>query len=151
MQLLDSKDEDILVNMLKLVMTLIAKNRKESSTIGRTLAEDENMHYGANSILKRLIKLVKLGPDIPHCSFSRSVTFMAVGLLRAFIQHSSATKALMMTDEKGHGGENFLQAVINKLHPDNLGQIDPDIEGAILSLLTQVVSDEIEYKASVGE
>jgi hypothetical protein len=60
MQLLDSKDEDILINMLKLVMTLIAKNRKETtSQIGRTLAEDENSEYGANSILKRLIKLVK--------------------------------------------------------------------------------------------
>jgi hypothetical protein len=64
---------------------------------------------------------------------------MAVSLLRAFIQHSTATKALMMNDKETHGGENFLEAVINKLHPDNIGQIDRDIEGAILSLLTQVV------------
>ena len=152
MQLLNSKDEDVLVNMLKLVMNLIAKNRSEtSSQIGRTLAEEENIEYGANAILKRLIKLVKRGPDIPHCSFSKAVTFMAVGLLRAFIQHSSATKALMMTDKATPGGENFLEAVINKLHPDNIGQIDQEIEGAILSLLTQVVSEEIEHTGTVGE
>jgi len=76
---------------------------------------------------------------------------MAVGLLRAFIQHSSATKALMMTDKASHGGESFLQAVINKLHPNNIGQIDQEIEGAILSLLTQVVTEEIEHKGTVGE
>jgi hypothetical protein len=85
MQLLNSKDEDILVNMLKLVMSLIAKNRTETSQIGRTLAEEENIEYGANAILKRLIRLVKRGPDIPYCSFSKSVSFMAISLLRAFI------------------------------------------------------------------
>jgi hypothetical protein len=58
----------------------------------------------------------------------------------------------MMTDKASHGhDESFLQAVINKLHPDNIGQIDQEIEGAILSLLTQVVSEEIEHKGTVGE
>lgn len=115
------------------------------------MAEEENIEYGANAILKRLIKLVKRGPDIPHCSFSKSVIFMAVGLLRAFIQHSSATKALMMTDKAQDGDESFLQAIISKLHPDNIGRIDQEIEGAIFSLLMQVVSEEIEHKGTVGE
>jgi len=35
MLLIQSKDEDILINILKLIMTLIAKNKNETSLIGR--------------------------------------------------------------------------------------------------------------------
>ena len=50
MELLNSKDEDILLNNLRLIMTLITKKQGESSQIGREMAERPG-----NELLKRLI------------------------------------------------------------------------------------------------
>jgi hypothetical protein len=100
MQLINSKDEDILINILKLIMTLIAKNKNEISLIGRFLADQENAEFGSHALIKRLIILIKYGPDIPHCFFSKQVTFLSISLLRAFLQHSSAVKTLIMADKK---------------------------------------------------
>ena len=48
--LLNSKDEDILLNNLRLIMTLITQKKQETSQIGRTLAEE-----GEYRIIRRLI------------------------------------------------------------------------------------------------
>jgi hypothetical protein len=48
--LLNSKDEDILLNNLRLIMTLITQKKQEMSQIGRTLAEE-----GEYRIIRRLI------------------------------------------------------------------------------------------------
>ena len=91
---MDSTNEDILMNALRLIMTLIASKKGETNMIGRQLAEDSD-----NKIIKRLIALIKQGPDINYCQFSKQVLFMSISLLRAFIQHSVTTKALFMNDK----------------------------------------------------
>jgi len=78
--LLNAKDEDILLNTLRLIMTLIAQKQGDTSMIGRTLAEESD-----NKIIKRLIQLIKEGPNINYCFFTKQVNFMCVSLLRAFI------------------------------------------------------------------
>ena len=79
-ELMNSKDEDILVNCLRLIMTLIAQKAGETNQIGRTLAEENG-----NQLLKKLISLIKEGPNINYCHFSKQVYFMCISLLRAFI------------------------------------------------------------------
>ena len=73
------------MNILKLIMTLIAKNKNETSLIGRVLADEENAELGSHALIKRLINLIKEGPGIPHCFFSKQVTFISISLLRAFL------------------------------------------------------------------
>lgn len=51
---MDSTNEDILMNALRLIMTLIASKKGETNMIGRQLAEDSD-----NKIIKRLIALIK--------------------------------------------------------------------------------------------
>lgn len=151
MMLINSKDEDILMNILKLIMTLIAKNKNETSLIGRVLAEEENVEYGKNALIKRLILLIKYGPNIPHCFFSKQVTFISISLLRAFLQHSSAVKTLIMSDKIPHikktevdhihkifvpyNEDCFIMVLIHKLFSKNVGLIDAEIENAIYSML----------------
>jgi hypothetical protein len=55
MDLMFSKDEDILINILKLVMTLIAKNKNETSLIGRVLADEEYGDMGQHALIKALL------------------------------------------------------------------------------------------------
>jgi hypothetical protein len=52
-----------------------------------------------NKLLKRLICQIKEGPDINYCTFSKSVYFMTIALLRAFVKYCSATKQLIMNDK----------------------------------------------------
>lgn len=147
-ELLNSKDEEILLNDLRLIMTLIASKVGEQNLIGRRLAEEND-----NQITKRLIKLIKEGPSINFCKFDKQVYFMAISLLRAFLQHSSDTKSLIMSDVKTEDRRyprTVIQVMMDYLQPKNLDDINSDIESAILSLLTQVVRDEMEYKKRVG-
>ena len=79
--LLNSKDEEILVNCLRLIMTLIAANKSgELNQLGRVFADNSN-----NLIIRRLIQLIKEGPAINFCQFSKQVTYMSITLLRSFI------------------------------------------------------------------
>lgn len=80
MELLESKDEDVVVNTLKLIMTLITKKPGDTTQMGRDLAEKKDY-----DILKRLISLVNEGTSIKFTHFSNQVYFMAFSLLRAFI------------------------------------------------------------------
>jgi hypothetical protein len=52
-ELLESKDEDVVLNTLKLIMTLITKKPGDTTQIGRDLAEKKEQY-----ILRRLIKIV---------------------------------------------------------------------------------------------
>lgn len=144
MDLLDSKDYDILENCLKLIINLIAKKQGDTNQIGRTLAEEKG-----NALLRKLINLVKEDTGIRFCHFPKQVYYQAIQLLRAFIQHSSATKQLIMNDRSTK--KNIIEKIIWMINPDNIYLIDSDIENAILSLLTQVVKEEIENKRIIGE
>jgi len=65
-ELLESKDEDILLNNLRLIMTLITQKKSEFSHIGKTLAEDSDY-----KIIRRLIVLIKEGLGINFCILSK--------------------------------------------------------------------------------
>ena len=100
-----------------------------------------------------MIKLIKEGPGISFCTFDKQVYFMAICLLRAFLQHSSSTKTLIMSDPSGESPRyprSVVTVMMDWLKPKNLDEINPEIENAILSLLTQVVRDEMDYKKRIG-
>lgn len=65
MELLRSKDENIMINNLKLIMTLINQTGSESN-LGRQIGEAND-----NEIIYQLVKLIKFGPNIKHCFFSK--------------------------------------------------------------------------------
>ena len=134
----------MLLNCLRLTMTLITQKKQEQSQIGRTLAED-----GDHRIIRRLIELVQEGPAINFCSFSQQVYFMLISILRAFILHSQQTKKLIMNDKLAHGSHNsatIVDCLLSKLEPANIEQVNDELEGAILSLFTQLVKEEQEFK-----
>jgi len=137
-ELLNSKDEDILLNNLRLIMTLItSQNVGEPNEIGKKLAEEND-----NKMTSQFIKLIKEGPGIFFCMFDKQVYFMAITLLRAFIQNSDKnsafnTKALIMKD-KGVKDSRYPRSVVDVmmdwLKPANLDDINSEIENAIISL-----------------
>jgi hypothetical protein len=113
---MDSTNEDILMNALRLIMTLIASKKGETNMIGRQLADDSE-----NKIIKRLIALIKQGPDINYCHFSNQVLFMSISLLRAFIQHSANTKILFMNDKPDLKYTKPIKDVLlDYIHPDQI-------------------------------
>ena len=61
MELLNSKDKDVILNTLRLIMSLIKKPKSGVPELGKQLAaaklKDEEM-----PLVKRLIRLVKYGP-----------------------------------------------------------------------------------------
>ena len=73
MDLLDSKDYDILENCLKLIINLISKKQGDTNQIGRTLAEEKE-----NALLLKLINLVKEDTGIRFCHFPKQVYYQAI-------------------------------------------------------------------------
>ena len=63
---------------------------------------------------------------------------MTISLLRAFIQHSSSTKPLIMSDKPYYNRNNksIIQTMLWLVNPINLDKIDKETENAILALLT---------------
>lgn len=47
-------------------------------------------------LIKRIIQLIKEGPAINFCQFSKKVYFYATSLLRAFLGYCVQTKKLIM-------------------------------------------------------
>jgi len=78
---------------------------------------------------------------------------MAISLLRAFILYSQRTKQLIMNDKPSSTRHNYnvVDYLLGQLDPDFVDTSNDDIEGAILSMFTQVIKDEHDYKKSVGE
>jgi hypothetical protein len=120
-ELLESKDEDVLLNTLKLVMTLITKKAGDTTQIGRDLADANDQ-----KILHELIHLVNEETGIPYTHFSNQVYFMLFSLLRAFIQHSPNTRNLIMADKgkqdkegKGSKGNTIIATMMDMIHPKN--------------------------------
>ena len=109
--------------------------------------------------------LVKKGPDIQFCDFSKTIQLLSIRLLRAFISFSSFTQALIMCDcfdetnkQKSSDEQldqmddpSFLTVIISKLKPECIGQIDHEIENAILSILTQVVRNDDSNRKTIGK
>ena len=82
-------------------------------------------------------------------------------LLRAFISHTpDKVRELMMTEREDDEKKRYpkypytiMDHLLNLIKPENIHQIKAkqDIEDAILSLFTQLVRDEKEYKMKVGK
>ena len=73
MDLLDSKDEDIMLNCLRLIMTLINKKKGDTSQIGRTLGEEKDY-----AMIRRLIHLVKDETGINYTHYCKDVYYYAI-------------------------------------------------------------------------
>ena len=61
MELLNSKDKDIILNTLRLIMSLIKKPKQGVPELGIRLAS-EKLKDEEMPLVKRLIRLVKYGP-----------------------------------------------------------------------------------------
>ena len=150
MDLLENKDEDILLNTLKLTLALITQKKQETSQLGKVIGEE-----GDFKIIKRLMVLVKEGSSINFCNFTNKVYFYAISLLRAFLGYCPNTKKLIMLDkdEKDKNPrypENICKTLLNMIKPINIGKIDSDVECAIISLLTEVIKEEPDNKRIIG-
>jgi len=120
-------------------MTLITQKKSETSQIGRTIAEDSDYR-----IIKKIIRLCKEGLGINFCILKKQIYFMALSLLRAFILYSNQTKRLIMNDKVSSTRFNYtiISHLNRMMDPANIENINHDIEGAILSLFTQIVKEE---------
>lgn len=87
-----STDDDVLLNGLRLLMTIVAPNVSDSAQIGKVIAEQ-----GEQEVIIQLIKIVKEGPSISFTQFNHEITLISINLLRAFIQHSNQTKKKIMS------------------------------------------------------
>ena len=127
------------MNNLRLIMTLITQKKSETSQIGRTIAEDSDYR-----IIKKIIRLCKEGLGINFCILKKQIYFMALSLLRAFILYSNQTKRLIMNDKVSSTRFNYtiISHLNRMMDPANIENINHDIEGAILSLFTQIVKEE---------
>ena len=168
MDLLNSKDKDVVLNNLRLIMTLIKKPRSGDATIGKKLADEKGKHGEDLILVQRLIKLVKYGPQttsfhypIPFCRFPNQINYLAINIIRAFIQYNGKTKSIIMHDKantvndlnkdrqkdpslnvKRIDDPKFLTLILSMIYPDNLKRIDHETQNAILSLLYQLCRDE---------
>lgn len=120
--LLSSKDEGMLMNGLRLLMTNLDN-----------ISEDNH-----HKIISRLMDLIKIGPNISYCSFSDQVNFMSFSLLRAFIQFNSNNKSQIMNDKEKDEGikiPSIMDMMLEMLRPDKIDSLRYDIEDTILALL----------------
>lgn len=148
MELLKNKDENIVINILRLIMNLITQTDSESN-LGRLITEANDYE-----IVLQLIKMIKFGPNIKHCFFSKQVIYMTISLLRSFIPFSTNVKPIIMND-KGQKSEicdiSVKLRILNFLKPENIHEINEEMENAILSVLTQIARDEPDYKVQIGK
>ena len=86
-------------------------------------------------MISRLIKLIKLGPNIRFCHFTDQVIFMSISLLRAFIEYGPSTKSQLMNDKPKDDIKSILNLLLDYLRPEKVQFVRSDIEDSILSLL----------------
>ena len=80
---------------------------------------------------------------------------MCVSLLRAFIPFSTNVKPLIMNDKADPKSvictDSVKMRILNLLKPENIHEMSEEMENAILSILTQIVRDEPDYKIQIGK
>jgi hypothetical protein len=86
LEMLRSKREDILTNVLRLILTLIGKSEPFTKMIG------EENHCESVKVLLAIL----LGPGLRCTKFSIRVIYFVLLVLRQLIKHSSAVKQLVM-------------------------------------------------------
>ena len=109
MEYLTCKEEDTLLNILRLFLALIAN----SESIGKQICEENN-----NEALTSLLRILKgPSPTIPMTHFSLKITFFALTIYRALISYSINAKSLLVDDKKA------LEAILTLIKPENLPNI----------------------------
>ena len=93
--LLETTDDDIMLNNLRLLMTLVNPKGESSSELAKEIGGQDDC-----AIIYRLIRIVKEGPDISYCSFNNQVKMMLFSLLRVFCQLHTKTKDIIMSDKQ---------------------------------------------------
>lgn len=86
LEMLRSKREDILTNVIRLILTLIGKSEPFTKLIG------EENHCESVKVLLGIL----LGPGLRCTKFSIRVIYFVLLVLRQLIKHSSAVKQLVM-------------------------------------------------------
>lgn len=148
-ELLETTDDDIMLNNLRLLMTLVNPKGEDAMQVSKDIGGQDDC-----ALLLRLIRIVKEGPNITYCSFNNQVKLMLFSLLRVFCQHFSKTKDLIMSDKPKKDSpydKPVYEVMTQMLAPHRLNEIDKDIEAAILSLLTQIIKENGDYKRLIGK
>jgi hypothetical protein len=86
LEYLNCKEEDALLNILRLFFALIA----DSEQTGKQISEEND-----NEAIYSLLNIIK-GPNIPNTKFSTKITFFALNILRALIKYSMTPKMLFV-------------------------------------------------------
>lgn len=135
LEYLTCKEEDTLLNILRLFLALIAN----AEPIGKQICEEND-----NEAIYSLLNILK-GPTIPMTHFSLKITFFTLTIYRALIQYSLNAKSFLVDDKKA------MEAILNLIKPDQIPMINEQIESTIYSFLTQVVREEPDYKRIIGK
>ena len=137
LEMLQSKREDILTNVLRLILTLIGKSETFTKTL---VAEEESRCESARIILKIL-----LGPGLRCTKFTVRVHYFALLVLRQMIKHSAAVKQLIL-DRENVGS---LEAVVSLVQP---GQSESEaIQLCVYQFLQHLVAQETDSKRIIGK
>ena len=131
------KEEDTLLNILRLLLALIAN----SEPIGKLICEEND-----NEAIYSLLNILK-GPSIPNTRFSIKITFFALTIMRALIRHSMTPKMLFVRDHAA------LDSILSHIKPDagKGAPINEQTEVCIYSFFLQVIREEAEYKRIIGK
>jgi hypothetical protein len=82
---------------------------------------------------------------------------MCISLLRAFIKCGIGhnVKPIIMNDKRDPkseiNNESCKMRILNLQKPENIGNSNQEMENAIISILTQIVRDEPDYKIQIGK
>ena len=79
---------------------------------------------------------------------------MSISLLRSLISFSGQVKPMIMNDKADPSSMTCVYSVrvrlLKLLEPKNIHEMNEEMENAVLSILTQIVRDEPDYKNIVG-
>ena len=152
MNLLENKDDEIILNTMRLIMTLIKKNTGDEAARGKYMVD-----FNDFSLIYRIKNLIMFGTQINGTNFSKNTIFMALSLLRAFIGHSKkdVIGILMENAFSGnalkpahHGG--LIKELVELINPRTIHMINKDIECAVLAILNLICKEEVDLKVKIG-
>ncbi|TNV85265.1 hypothetical protein FGO68_gene15236 [Halteria grandinella] len=134
LEYLTCKEEDCLLNILRLLLALIAN----SEPLSKLVCESNN-----SEAIHSLLSVLK-GPAIPNTKFGLKITFFALAIIRALVQYSIIPKSLFVRDVGAQ------EAVIGVIDGDKVKGVSEQVEVCVYSFFTQVIREEVDYKRILG-
>lgn len=133
--LLDSTDDEVLLNTLRLLMTNVKPKADDAVQHVKSLIED-------GSLVHKIIYMIKNGPGIWYTEFKPEIIFLLISLLRIFLNSTSEQNlrtSIMVDNKKKETGvkrfeHTLVQRLLNMMTPEKLPTINHEIESAILAL-----------------